>query len=93
MQVHVQPVSTYLKTFGLLLVLLVVTVLVSRVNLWGFFNTVVAMTVAIVKAGFVVSYFMHLKGSSKLTQVWAGAGLIFLVTLFILSMSDYYSRR
>ena len=91
MEVHITPISVYVKVFIVLMVLLFVTVGVSFLHL-GILNLAVAMAVGVIKAAFVILYFMHLKDSSKLTQVWAGAGLIFLVTLFILSMSDYLSR-
>ncbi len=91
MEVHITPISVYVKVFALLVVLLFVTVGVSYLHL-GILNLAVAMAVAIVKAVFVILYFMHLKDSSKLTQVWAMAGVIFLFTLFVLSMSDYLSR-
>ncbi len=88
---HVVPVRIFVNVFIVLLVLLGVTVWVAHLNL-GFLNTVVAMGIAIFKAMLVILYFMDMRRSSKLTQVWAGAGVIFLFTLFALSLNDYIGR-
>ena len=50
------------------------------------------MAIAITKALFVVLYFMHLRYSSRLTMVWAGAAVFFLLRLFALTMGDFDTR-
>jgi cytochrome c oxidase subunit 4 len=88
---HVTPLAVYLGIFGLLMVLTAITVAVAWVDL-GTLNVIVALGVAVVKATFVVLYFMHLKYSSKLTWIVVAAGLFWILILFGLTMSDYLTR-
>ena len=90
---HVDPVSDYVRNFVLLTILLVVTVAVSYVDLpWKFLNITVAMAIASIKAVLVIWIFMGMRKTTKLTQVWAYAGLIFFLTLIVIGLSDYFSR-
>jgi cytochrome c oxidase subunit 4 len=77
--------------YGALMVLLLLTVAVAQFHL-GAFGIVLALTIAIVKAILVVLYFMHLRYSSRLTMVFAGAGLVWLLIMFSFTLSDYLSR-
>ena len=88
---HVTPLPVYFGIFGLLMVLTAITVAVAWVDL-GTLNILVALAVAVVKATFVVLYFMHLKYSSKLTWIVVAAGLFWILILFGLTMSDYLTR-
>ena len=56
---HIIPIQTYLKVFGALMFLTVLTVAVTYVDL-GSFNIVLAMLIAIVKSALVLLFFMHL---------------------------------
>lgn len=89
---HVVPVSLYLKIFGWLMFLLILTLAVAMVDLPGPLNIIVAMTVAIIKAVLIILYFMHVKYSSRLTWLFAGAGFAWLLIMFSLTFSDYFSR-
>jgi len=89
---HVLPVRTYLIIFGILMVLLFLTVAVAFINL-GPFNIVVAMSVAIVKATLVVLFFMHVKYSSRLTQVYVVGGLLWVAIMFSFTFADYVTRE
>jgi cytochrome c oxidase subunit 4 len=55
-------------------------------------NTVVALTIAVIKATLVVLYFMHVRYSARLIWVVVVAGFFWLGILFVLTMSDYLSR-
>jgi cytochrome c oxidase subunit IV len=88
----VVPISLYLKVFAALMVLLVVTLLAAIPDL-GPWNIVIAMTIAVAKALLVVLYFMHLRWSTKLVQLFAGAALYWLAILFVLTLNDYMSRQ
>lgn len=86
----------YLITYALLVVLLFITVIMYYVNLnamlhaeWP--NIVVAMIVAITKATLVVLYFMNVKGSTRLTWLWAGLGFVWLLLMAGIFM-DYQTR-
>jgi cytochrome c oxidase subunit 4 len=95
---HIIPVDVYLKVFGVLMVLLVATVLAAMEDFsirlhWGPANVVIAMAIAIAKALLVVLFFMHIKYSSRLTQIIAGIAFLFLAVMFFFTFADYFSRN
>jgi cytochrome c oxidase subunit IV len=83
--------KTYFLVFGALLVLTLTTTGVAFINL-GPLNTPVAVAIAMIKAALVMIYFMHLRHSTFLTRVFAGAGLIWLLHFITFTMSDYLTR-
>lgn len=85
------PLRLYLGVFGLLMVLTAVTVWVAFYDL-GFLNDVVAVSIACVKAVVVALFFMHLKYSARITWIVAAGGVIWLIILLTLALSDYLSR-
>lgn len=91
MQLHVVSAKTYVLVWFVLIILTVITVWIAEFD-FGKLNTVVAMSVAGLKAFLVASIFMGLKYSSGLTKVWAVTGIIFLIIMFGLTMGDYVSR-
>ncbi len=62
-------VKLYLAVFAVLFVLTIVTVAVSRVELGGAGNVVLALTIAACKASLVAAVFMHLKWE-KARWIW-----------------------
>lgn len=89
---HESPsASTYYIVYGALLILLLLTVLAARVDL-GAWSVVVALLIAAVKALLVFLYFMHLRYSSRLVWVFAGASLVWLLILFSYTITDYLTR-
>ena len=92
MSEHIVSKRIYYLIFGALMVLTVVTVLVAQRDL-GPLNTIVALAIAGFKALLVVLYFMHVRYSSRLTQVVVVAGFFWLAILISLTMSDYVTRR
>ncbi len=91
MSEHVVPKSVYFLIFVALLALTGATVWVASVDL-GPLNTVVALSIAVFKGLLVVLYFMHVRYSSRLVWVFAGAGFFWLIILIGLTMSDMISR-
>ncbi len=85
------PKSTYFTVFATLLALTGLTTTVAFFDL-GLWNPVVALTIAVLKGSLVVLFFMHLKYSSRLVWVIAGAGLFWLGIMFVLTLSDYATR-
>lgn len=102
--------GVYTAVFVALLVLLVVTVLVAKIE-WvkvtdaagkalpadqqrhlGWLGVVVAMIVATVKGILIIFYFMHIKGSTRLTKIFAFTGIFWLVILAGLTLNDYFTR-
>jgi cytochrome c oxidase subunit 4 len=88
---HVAPKSLYYTIFLALIVGTAVTVGVAFVDL-GPLNNVVMLTIACAKALLVVLFFMHVRWSTRLTWVVAGAGFFWLLILFSITMADYMSR-
>jgi cytochrome c oxidase subunit 4 len=88
---HIIPIRTYLLIFAVLVVLFILTVAVAFVDL-GPLNFVVAITIAITKAVLIILYFMHVRYSSRMTWVFAGAAFIWLALLLSMTMADYISR-
>lgn len=85
-------VKSYLAVFAALLALTALTTAIAFVDLGGVGNVAVALSIAIVKATLVALYFMHLRHSSRLTMVFAAAGIFWLGILFALTLSDYITR-
>lgn len=95
---HIIPVDVYLKVFGALMVLLVLTVVAAMEDFsvrfgWGPANIVIAMIIAVAKAALVVLFFMHVKYSSRLTQFFVGIAVLFLCIMFFFTFADYFSRN
>ena len=88
---HVAPIKLYLAIFVALLVGTAITVVVAFFD-FGFMNNVVMLAIAVTKALLVVLFFMHVRWSTRLTWVVAGAGFFWLLILFSLTMTDYMSR-
>ena len=92
MSEHIVPVRIYVTIF---LVLLVGTLLTWWAAFQDFpwqLNTIVAMTIAITKATFVVLYFMHVRYSTRLILVIITSALFWMGILFALTFSDYWTR-
>lgn len=92
---HIVPVSTYIKVILALMGLLILTVVAALFDLahiWGPLNILIAMAIATTKALLIFWYFMHLKFSSKSVIFVAGAGFMWLLIMFALGMSDYFTR-
>jgi cytochrome c oxidase subunit 4 len=95
MSEHIVSKKIYFLIFGALMAGTILTVVVAFRDLDHFFtgaNTVVALTIAVIKATLVVLYFMHVRYSTRLTWVIVVAGFFWLVILFALTMTDYLSR-
>ena len=91
MSAHVVPLKVYFTIFFALLLGTALTVAVAFQDL-GPMNTVVALAIAGAKALLVVLWFMHVKYSSRLTWVFAAAGLAWLVLMIGLTMADFETR-
>ncbi|HEX6288786.1 MAG TPA: cytochrome C oxidase subunit IV family protein [Herpetosiphonaceae bacterium] len=88
---HIIPVRTYLLVFGVLFVLFILTVVVAFFDL-GLLNFVVAISIAAAKAVLIILYFMHVRYSSRMTWVFAGAAFVWLALMLGMTMADYISR-
>jgi cytochrome c oxidase subunit IV len=92
MSAVVVPVKTYVGIFIALLVLTGLTTGVAFVDLGEELNTIVALTIAVVKALLVILFFMHVKYSTNLTKLVIVAGFFFLAILVAMTLADELTR-
>jgi len=94
---YIVPARVYVRVFAALLVLTAATVGVAFSDLGGgrlhVLNALAAISIAVAKATLVILYFMHARYSSRLTWVFVGAGVFWLLILIALTMSDMLTRH
>jgi cytochrome c oxidase subunit IV len=79
---HVTPVRLLIGVWVALMILTIVTVTATSIDLGPRINLIIAMAIATVKAGLVVTYFMHLRWDRPFhTLVFLGS--LLFVSLFI----------
>ena len=89
---HVASSRLYWVVWATLVVATFLTAWIATVDL-GPFNTVVALTIATLKASVVVLIFMNVKYTSeKMTRVILIAAVFWLLLLLVLSLADYSTR-
>jgi cytochrome c oxidase subunit 4 len=92
MSEHIVHPRVYIGIFLILMVGTGLTVLAAFRDFPGPLNAVVALTIAVIKATFVILYFMHVRYSSRLIWLVIAAGLFWLAIMFALTISDYSTR-
>ncbi len=92
MSQHIVPKKLYFLVFAGLIVLTLVTATAATIDL-GPLNIVVALLIAMCKAGLVILFFMHLRWSTRLIHFIAAASLFWLAILIALTLSDYRTRH
>ncbi len=85
------PVKVYVAVWLALCALTITTWQVALLDL-GEFNIVAAITIAVIKMLLVVIIFMHVRQADSLTRLFVGAGVLWIVILLGLTLSDYVSR-
>ena len=85
------PLRYYVMTLCMLLFLTVITVLVAQIDL-GSFNIVVALLVAVVKASFVIMFFMGMRWDEAFNKVVLFGSLLFVVLFLVIVMADVLTR-
>jgi len=93
MSEHIVSVRVYITIFLVLLVGTALTVWAAFVDFPYGLNTLIAMTIAVTKATFVVLYFMHVRYSARLVWVIVGAALFWMAILFAFTLADYLTRK
>jgi cytochrome c oxidase subunit 4 len=88
---HIVQKSTYYTVFAWLTGLLVLTVVVSQIDL-GAANVPIALTIAIVKAILIVLFFMHARYGSPLLRLFAAGGFFWLLIMLAFIMADVRAR-
>ncbi len=89
--VHHSHRSLYYKIFAALMVLLVLTVGAAEIPL-GEMNLIVALGIAVIKAGLIVMFFMHFRDSDTLTWLVGGLTVCWFLVMILLTYNDYQSR-
>lgn len=85
---HTTPLSLLIGILAALLVLTVLTVSVTSIDLGAQGNLVVAMVIATVKAGLVVTYFMHLRWDRLFHLILFLTSVLFLILFLSMSITD-----
>jgi cytochrome c oxidase subunit 4 len=89
---HVTPVRLLVGVFAALMVLTAITVGATLVDLGPRMNLVIAMLIATVKAGLVVTYFMHLRWDRPFNTLVFLGSLLFVslfISMTLLDKSEY----
>ena len=89
---HIDSVGTYVGILVALLFLTGLTTAVAYVDL-GVFSTVVALAIAVTKMLLVALFFMHVRHSTKLTKLVVVGGMVWLMILLLLTMTDFVTRN
>jgi cytochrome c oxidase subunit 4 len=92
MSEHIVSVRVYITIFLVLLVGTALTVAAAFMDFPWRLNTIVALTIATVKATFVVLYFMHVRYSARLVWVIVIAALFWMAIMFAFTLADYFTR-
>lgn len=98
---HVQPKALYVKTFGFLFVMMVLTIAAAYLPEWvpamqgrawgSWANNLIALMIATSKAIAVVAIFMGVKFATNLTKIFAILGFAWFSLMFIM-FCDYATR-
>jgi cytochrome c oxidase subunit 4 len=88
---HVLPPMIYYKVYGALLVLTFLTVMVSYIGL-GELSIPAALAIAVVKAGLVIGFFMHLKYDVRFNSLVFFSSILFLSIFFAFTFFDLSQR-
>jgi len=83
--------SLYFRVYLALIALAALTTGIAFINL-GLFGAPAALLVASAKTVLVVLYFMHVRFSSPVTKLFAGAGFFWLLVLAALTLGDVVTR-
>jgi cytochrome c oxidase subunit 4 len=92
MSEHIVYPRVYISIFLVLMGGTGLTLIAAFQDFPGPLNAVVALTIAVVKATFVVLYFMHVRYSSRLIWLVIAAAIFWLAIMFALTISDYSTR-
>jgi cytochrome c oxidase subunit IV len=85
---HIIPLKLLFSVFGGLVFLTVFTVLTAEFVDLGPFNIVLAIFIAIVKAGLVVTFFMGLMWDNRVNALIFAVGCIFVVVFLTFTIFD-----
>jgi caa(3)-type oxidase subunit IV len=88
---HILPIRVYFQVFSVLLVLTGINVGIAYLDL-GQPALYAALLVALIQAGFVIGYFMHLKYDTRFHSLIFLGALFLLAAFFTLLFTDFAAR-
>ena len=88
---HVVPVNIYVRVWLALMAFLLATVGASYIQM-GSLNVIIMLTIAVIKMTLILLFFMHVRYSSKLVQVFAALGFFWVFIFVLLVLTDYKAR-
>lgn len=83
--------TKYALTWGVLLLLTLITTLVATADL-GVFNMIVAVGLAALKACLIAAIFMHVLFEGKLVKVVIAGAVVWFLIMVTLTVTDYMTR-
>jgi cytochrome c oxidase subunit IV len=89
---HLTLTRTYIIVWLALLVLLAATITISRMQLLMKFSVLGSLFIASVKAGLVLTFFMHLKNERRFLKAMLTLTLFALTLLIGLTFADVWLR-
>jgi len=92
MSEHIASLKIYFFVFFSLLILTLLTWQIAYIDL-GRWNTVVALLIAICKAGLVATFFMHLRWSASMVRLVVFAAVFWLAIMVTLTVGDFFTRN
>jgi cytochrome c oxidase subunit 4 len=85
---HTMPLPLLFGILGALLVLTIVTVSVTSIDLGQQGNLIVAMVIATIKAGLVVTFFMHLRWDRIFHLILFLTSVLFVILFLSMTITD-----
>lgn len=94
MKNHNNHISSYSLNWTVLITLLILTtVSILAIEMhFGAFTVAVALIIASVKAGIVLTYFMHLKFENLLLRIMVTGVFLLFAIVIVITFIDYYFR-
>lgn len=90
---HGTSIRPYVIVWAVLIAMTVLTAAMSFVEMGhAYWHVIVALAIATFKASLVVLIFMHAISSSRLTWIVIVVAIFWLGILFVLTLTDYFSR-
>ena len=75
-----------------LIVMLVLTAIGAKLPLSATVHDILAFGISVAKTVLIVLIFMEVRYNKGVIRVFAGAGLVWLFLLFLLTFTDYFTR-
>jgi len=89
---HDHSLKPYVIVLLALLGLTLLTIAAAKFDFGHPWSDLVALIIAVMKASLVVSFFMHVRGSSPLIKICAVAGFFWMLIFFALILADFWTR-